>query len=284
MASSPVTPTKIERPPSIPRRSTSPTLASSDDVESQRSFRYNQPKGIRRGSTFSTLSSPIAEEKPLPKRTDTQDSTSPSELSPQLKREATLLPEEEALHGYPKLASFIGGQQGYWIFKRFASLNTRNLLYHQAKLIHLEHELNELEHKHAHQKDLHYKVHLFDAETGTPRHTLRMKYEEVSRALEKYNSLILDQKRMHALPEPDDSFVGSIYNFIHNERSENPQWLEHPENMVYAVWEDRKPVQRDLITLDRELRTQDPFTKVSIVQRSASYVFLNLDSSSPVRF
>lgn len=172
--------------------------------------------------------------------------------------------DDEALHGYPKLATFLGGTEGYAIYKRFASLNARNLLYHQAKLIHLEHELNDMEQSLAHEKHLHYKVgHIFDAREGTTGYSLRKKYEEVSGALDKYNRLLLEQQRLHELPSPDDSFVDSLYNRIKSPKTEQPDWLEHPENTVYAVYEDnRKPVQKDLITLNPDFRARDPFTKL----------------------
>jgi hypothetical protein len=48
--------------------------------------------------------------------------------------------------GYRGLAGFIGPQlhEGVGIFKRFANLNTLNLLYMQAELMHLEQELKVL--------------------------------------------------------------------------------------------------------------------------------------------
>ncbi|KAL1620787.1 hypothetical protein SLS56_009512 [Neofusicoccum ribis] len=46
--------------------------------------------------------------------------------------------------GYPKLATIMGPYRGMALFKRFASLNARNLLYMQAELLQLELELDEL--------------------------------------------------------------------------------------------------------------------------------------------
>jgi hypothetical protein len=42
--------------------------------------------------------------------------------------------------GYPGLARLMG--QGFGIFKKFSQLNAQNLLYMQAELLGLEHELN----------------------------------------------------------------------------------------------------------------------------------------------
>ena len=262
-SSSPTT----SRSQTLARSNTSPTLNAGYDIESQQDIKWIRPRGFKRASTVSTFRSSITELKTLPERQraffSQQDVVqSPQEERPQLERTETWVVEEEASHGYPKLASLLGGTEGYAIYKRFASLNARNLLYHQAKLIHLEHELNEMEKELAHDSDLHYSVHhIFHAEPGTRRDELRKKHEEVSRALDKYNSLLLDQKRLHDLPSPDSTFVDSIHNYINNVKAPRPGWLDHPEKTIYAVWDDdRKPVQPDLVTLNRNFRTQDAFT------------------------
>ncbi|KAK4569336.1 hypothetical protein LTR86_003098 [Recurvomyces mirabilis] len=101
----------------------------------------------------------------------------------------------------------------------------------------------------------------FSTEAGTSGAVLRKKYEEVSKAFEKYNALLLEQRQLHELLKPDSSFVDSMYNFITSEKAEHPHWLEHPENTVYAVWDDdREPIQGDLVTLNPEFKNQDPFT------------------------
>jgi hypothetical protein len=184
--------------------------------------------------------------------------------APPLVRRETTIVEDDALHGYPKLATFIGGKNGCAIYKRFASLNARNLLYHQAKLVSLEHELNDLEHHHSHCKDLQYKADpIFQAEPGSEGYLLRKKHEEVSAALNEYNRLLLEQKKMHELPTPDHIYVNSIFNFIHNIEAGDPNWLEHPANTIYQVWNDnRKAVQRVLITLNPAFSTRDAFTRI----------------------
>jgi hypothetical protein len=46
--------------------------------------------------------------------------------------------------GYPALSHLMGGDYGLGMFKRFASLNMRNLLYMQAELLLRENELEVL--------------------------------------------------------------------------------------------------------------------------------------------
>lgn len=58
--------------------------------------------------------------------------------------------------GYPGLAKFIGPNfdQGLGIFKHFAELNARNLLYMQAELMCLQEELRALTHLDENDSDL----------------------------------------------------------------------------------------------------------------------------------
>lgn len=44
--------------------------------------------------------------------------------------------------GYPKLATIMGPYKGMALFKRFAALNARNLLYMQAELLELQRQLD----------------------------------------------------------------------------------------------------------------------------------------------
>ena len=53
--------------------------------------------------------------------------------------------EKLPVHGYPKLASLIGTDGSFAIFRRFDDLNAKNLLYLQAELADLEYRLRELE-------------------------------------------------------------------------------------------------------------------------------------------
>ena len=47
--------------------------------------------------------------------------------------------------GYDKFASFIGVDRGLSMYKRFANLNAKNLLYFQAELVNLEAQLKNIE-------------------------------------------------------------------------------------------------------------------------------------------
>ena len=62
-----------------------------------------------------------------------------------LQSQLTNQPNTMTVHGYPQLAQFLHLDPSFWIFRRFAALNAKNLLYMQAELVNLERELADLE-------------------------------------------------------------------------------------------------------------------------------------------
>ena len=54
-------------------------------------------------------------------------------------------PRPRHVPGYPGFAHVVGQNPGYSIFRRFTTLDTKILLYLQAELVQLEHDLSDLE-------------------------------------------------------------------------------------------------------------------------------------------
>ena len=52
-------------------------------------------------------------------------------------------PAPPKMNGYSKLASLMGPHPEVALFRRFGSLNARNLMYFQAEIIHLEKQLEQ---------------------------------------------------------------------------------------------------------------------------------------------
>jgi len=113
-----------------------------------------------------------------------------SPIIPLPRRESTRTLDEieYALHGYPRLATFMGHEPGAAIYRRFASLNSRILLYRQAEIVCLEHELDDLEKSSSNSKHLHYSVKkLMHAPPGSEGARLWDKVQQLDMALERYS-------------------------------------------------------------------------------------------------
>ncbi|KAF2090985.1 hypothetical protein K490DRAFT_53909 [Saccharata proteae CBS 121410] len=191
--------------------------------------------------------------------TDTSLSTS-STIGP-FKLKRILSVDDEALHGYPRLAAYISNTPGAAIFRSFSTLDARLLLYRQAEIVCLEHELNHLEQLHGGTKELHYRIgELKDAPAGSSGQLLWEKVIEVEGKMEKYRRCLLEHKLVNDLPRPDNYSVQSLYDFVHKEET-GGRWLQHPEDTIWEVW-DGKQQQKDLVTLSHNFRNQDSFTRI----------------------
>lgn len=112
---------------------------------------------------------------------------------------------ETSLEGYPKLAALQGIYPQLGIYRRFSTLNARNLLYLQAELVILEINLNEFTNKDCVSEDrnarLHNKnwYHLSEREDGVVNsqwHTMlcvREKLKEYSKAERSERKSVTDR-------------------------------------------------------------------------------------------
>jgi hypothetical protein len=117
------------------------------------------------------------------------DSVNTANKPPQnLSRAITLDDFKRAPHGYPRLSTFMAHEPGAAIARRFGSLNLRILLYKQAEIVCLEHELDELEQKYSHHKHIHYSVREFmTAQPGSVASEIWDRIQKLDVALERYS-------------------------------------------------------------------------------------------------
>ena len=98
---------------------------------------------------------------------------------------------QSPVHGYPSFAQFVGKETGYAIFRRFASLNAKNLLYLQVELVQLERQLHRLEVQNSRYNEseaLQCRVSdLMSAAPGTNAHMQWQKVQEIGEKLERYS-------------------------------------------------------------------------------------------------
>ena len=100
--------------------------------------------------------------------------------------------KSEVMGDYSKLAALIGTHHELGLFRRFATLNTQNILYLQAELVHLEGELARivLENRcSSSEKKASFQVSLFDlkASSGTDDDTQWQKVLEIRAKLKEYS-------------------------------------------------------------------------------------------------
>jgi len=93
---------------------------------------------------------------------------------------------------YSRLSKLIGTHQDLAIFRKFASLNAKNILYMQAELIHLQTELENIELANRNSGDVQkaaFQVSLFDLKDsfGTKNDLQWRKAMEIRRNLKAYS-------------------------------------------------------------------------------------------------
>ena len=103
---------------------------------------------------------------------------------------------QSIMEGYPKLAAHMAIDPEYAIFRKFSALNAQNLLYYQAELVGLEHDLEETAAED--RESLDEEKHVFDnnwfrlsnAEPGKGfQHTQVLKLRQTLKEYSMYTSI-----------------------------------------------------------------------------------------------
>ncbi|PLB46412.1 hypothetical protein P170DRAFT_465939 [Aspergillus steynii IBT 23096] len=143
------------------------------------------------------------------------------------------------MKGYDQIAAFIAKDPGSSIYRRFANLNAKNILYFQAELIHLETEL---------QIAL---DNLKQSEKGADEPPISFwhlkqdggqqwqKILEIREVLDKYNTALIKQKQVLQLRAPDQSDWDAFNGWMIEEEvvsalngPELKQWMYHQEDFI----------------------------------------------------
>ncbi|KAL2071856.1 hypothetical protein VTL71DRAFT_13091 [Oculimacula yallundae] len=162
-------------------------------------------------------------------------------------------PPSAPVEGYPKLACHMGRYAQSAIYRRFGSLNSQNILYMQAELVHLEKRLRNLQdidassnqgHRSKISKDW-YWLNNYASEEGSEQWeavlTIRQK-------LKDYNDAIIQQSVMNNLADPSSHALTSLQ-----------QWMERPgmgnraligkDSDVWGTSDEPLPTHSDLLTV-----------------------------------
>ncbi|KAJ4320157.1 hypothetical protein N0V94_003518 [Neodidymelliopsis sp. IMI 364377] len=149
--------------------------------------------------------------------------------------------------GYPGLARLMGPNfdQGFGIFKKFSQLNAQNLLYMQAELLGLEHELNIT----THFDDKEAATMTFARSVWDMRRaeysTQWAKILEIREKLQVYNRCLLEQTKIAKMDKANKHDLRLLI-----------RWLVHQEGgrgfldgIEYEVWDEK--LIEDLVELPR---------------------------------
>ncbi|PMD62034.1 uncharacterized protein K444DRAFT_525568 [Hyaloscypha bicolor E] len=168
------------------------------------------------------------------------------------------------VEGYPRLAAQMGHYPETGIYRRFASLNSQNLLYLQAELVHLEKKVRQLEtaasreqggNKYLYAKDWYWlKVSAEDGENE-----LWQTVQETKAKLKEYNDALLQQVTLSALPEPNAYSLRTLRHWL-QERSLGNLALIGEDSKVWGAASEPLNHASDLIVI-RGQPTIDRFSK-----------------------
>lgn len=170
-------------------------------------------------------------------------------------------PLHSAQNGYDKLASVMGLFPDVAIFRRFATMNVKNILYLQAELMHLEKQLDEAAQADTMSGDINRREYhrawfaLSRAELLPHGNGRQWKiFLQIREVLQQYNMAILQQKAMAEMDSPGHE----VLSFMN-------EWMSRPSmGSVYLLERDRSvwksTPREELLALDRS-RCDDLLSK-----------------------
>ncbi|MCJ1235178.1 hypothetical protein MMC14_003145 [Varicellaria rhodocarpa] len=159
---------------------------------------------------------------------------------------------------YGKLASLMGTYHEMALFRQFAALNAKSLLYMQSELVHLEAELSNIGLEDAYsgdgQKEA-FRVSLFKLKrsSGTDKDLQWRKVMEIREKLKEYNTALLQYARIKRFEKPHPRDLNTLQ-----------EWLDRPEGGDFFlqgreadIWESD-----DLIALSSQQVDKDNLTRI----------------------
>ncbi|KAI4675045.1 uncharacterized protein J4E88_007949 [Alternaria novae-zelandiae] len=166
--------------------------------------------------------------------------------------------------GYPRLSERMGLKPETLIFRKFVALNARMLLYMQAELAVLEKTLQEVEINDHEDKDANKRQYATDyvklSQSDRDGDTYQLELvEKISSKLGKYNKALLQQYKLHQIPEPDRFDLNDVYCLLHSDAMGGGE-LSGEDRVFWGLPDDSEMHAPDLIGVcPRE--QADPFSR-----------------------
>ncbi|KAJ9669069.1 hypothetical protein H2201_000895 [Coniosporium apollinis] len=166
--------------------------------------------------------------------------------------------------GYPRLSNYMGQFPEVAILRRFGNLGAQNLLYLQCELVHLEHQLRQVEladnQSNVGQKSQYAVDWFYLSQSGleSDRQQLDL-FLKIRKRLREYNEAVIQQAAIAALPEPSAYDLNDLQRFL--ERPDmGPVALDGLDSLVWGSTTDPDSRASDLISL-RGRHDEDSFSK-----------------------
>ncbi|EPE28076.1 hypothetical protein GLAREA_04867 [Glarea lozoyensis ATCC 20868] len=159
-----------------------------------------------------------------------------------------------AVEGYPKLACHMDAHPESSIYRRFGSLNHRNLLYLQAELVHLETQLLQLEHRDKHSQVGSSSIYSKDwywlscsAEDGNSEQLQTVRI--IRKKLKQYNDAVIQQSTIQNLPYPRAHALKVLWEWLRRPSMGN-RGLVGLDHQIWGGEDSPANHNIDLLSLD----------------------------------
>ncbi|KAI4263110.1 MAG: hypothetical protein L6R42_001733 [Xanthoria sp. 1 TBL-2021] len=160
---------------------------------------------------------------------------------------------------YTKLASMMANHAEAAIFRRFDTLNIKNLLYMQAELVDLEDQLYDIESQD--KKSRNRNKVLFSSSVQTLRKSAStrdndqwMKYKKVQEKMHAYNDALLQYLSLRKVAKPTSNDVKVLRDWLEQDTG-GALFLKGIENTTWKANED-------FLSLDPEQAGRDSLTRL----------------------
>ncbi|OJJ43538.1 hypothetical protein ASPZODRAFT_102885 [Penicilliopsis zonata CBS 506.65] len=165
--------------------------------------------------------------------------------------------------GYDKVAAFMTLDPGLCVFRRFARLNVKNLLYLQGELAYLQQDLDEIieEDKQSRcPEKAKYPFSVWDLkeslnDPNPENQTQWLKVLEVRKLLNEYNNALLQHAQMLRLAPPEKSDLQAFQRWMDWEEAMNMSIPFSP----HGQWQGENV--KDLVALCSQHKDTDRFTR-----------------------
>ncbi|KAL8677813.1 MAG: hypothetical protein Q9186_005793 [Xanthomendoza sp. 1 TL-2023] len=155
---------------------------------------------------------------------------------------------------YSKLASMMSRHSEAAIFRRFDTLNVKNLLYMQAEIVHLEDQLHCLEMGDGNpEKALRpFSVYVLKEAVGSGENPQWTKYKEIQEKIYAYNDALLQYSNLRKIAKPTSNDLGCLRDWLERDDG-GKDFLQGREDSTWKANED-------FLSLDPEQAGRDSLT------------------------